>query len=237
MSQGSALEEVRVASSAKAKLLAAGVILLALILVPAPLLPPHHLSEAVEAVLGISWQAAYFVAALGLRSCFYGALGVLAAFTVKRAPARRGLWLQIVVVPVIVIGTALLIRSLKVGYMPEWINTVIPIAACLVGVALGFGFAYRAGKVTSSIVVGPARRDLGGVESLDGSASAADRGRWPRPSVRRGAIRRALADGIRTDGGRPRARKRGGAKSRRHSRAGSCGRARADGAVCRGGSQ
>jgi len=140
-------------SSARAKLLAAGTILLALILAPAPLLPPHRLAEAVMALLGVSWQAAYFLAALGLRACFYGALGVLAAFTVKRSETTRGLLLQIVTVPAVIIGTALLIRSVKVGHLPEWMNTVIPIAACLIGVALGFGLVYRAGKLTSSIAV------------------------------------------------------------------------------------
>jgi len=57
--------------NAKAKL-AIGVVLLALLIVPAPLLPPHRLAEIVQSVLGVGWKAAYFVAAVGLQIGFYG---------------------------------------------------------------------------------------------------------------------------------------------------------------------
>ena len=140
-------------ASAKAKLAAVSAVLLALLVAPAPLLPPHRLAEAMEAMLGVSWHAAYFVAGLGLIVCFYGALGVLAAFTVKRAPTSRGLLLQIVVVPLFVVGAAMLIRSIKVGYFPVWITAAIPLAACLCGVAIGLGFVYRRGVATLVVTV------------------------------------------------------------------------------------
>jgi len=63
-----------ISSNAKAKL-AAGVILLALLIVPAPLLPPHRLAEVVQSVLGVGWKAAYLVAAVGLQIGFYRGVG------------------------------------------------------------------------------------------------------------------------------------------------------------------
>ena len=63
-----------ISSNAKAKL-AAGVILLALLIVPAPLLPPHRLAEVVQSMLGVGWKAAYLVAAVGLQIGFYRGVG------------------------------------------------------------------------------------------------------------------------------------------------------------------
>ena len=159
--------------SARAKLVAAGTVLLALMLVPAPLLPPHRLAEAMEALLGVSWQVAYFATALGLRICFYVSLGVVAAFTVKRAARLRGLWLQIVVVPMFVIGAGLLIRSVKAGYMPVGIDIAIGIAGCLVGVALGLALVYRAGKITMPVLVAIIALSLWGL--LGGTSAALSR--------------------------------------------------------------
>ena len=95
------------------KLAAAGAIVLALLFVPAPLLPPHRLAEAVQSMLGVSWKAAYLATAVGLQWGFYGSLGVLAAFTVNRAPTVRGRLLQVGIVPVVLVGVALVIRSVK----------------------------------------------------------------------------------------------------------------------------
>src|SRR5687768_15154874 len=92
-------------SNAKAKM-AAGVVLLALLIVPAPLLPPHRLAEAVLSMFGVGWKAAYLLAAVGLQIGFYGSLGVLAALAVSRAPTLRGQLLQIGVVPLVVVGVA-----------------------------------------------------------------------------------------------------------------------------------
>src|SRR5262245_35198371 len=108
-------------SNAKAKL-AAGVVLLALLIVPAPLLPPHRLAEVVQSVLGVGWKAAYLLAAVGLQTGFYGSLGVLAALAVPPAPTLRGQLLQIGVGPLVVVGVALIIRSVKLGQLPVWAN-------------------------------------------------------------------------------------------------------------------
>ena len=73
----------------KRKVAAASVMVLALLMITAPLLPPHRLAEAVQWMLGVSWKVAYLVAALGLQVAFYGSIGVLAALTVNRAPTLR----------------------------------------------------------------------------------------------------------------------------------------------------
>ena len=123
-------------SNAKTKL-AAGVVLSALLIVPAPLLPPHRLAEVVQSVLGVGWKAAYLVAALGLQIGFYSSLGVLAALAVHPALTLRGQLLQIGVVPLVVGGVALIVRSVKLGQLPVWANAVIPVIACVFGVRLG----------------------------------------------------------------------------------------------------
>ncbi|HEX4793207.1 MAG TPA: hypothetical protein VH370_05415 [Humisphaera sp.] len=130
------------------KTMVAAAVLLLLLIVPAPLLPPHRVARAAQSVLGIGWAKAYFVAAIGLQTVFYGALGVLAAFAVNPAPTPRRRLLQIGILPLVVVGVALLIRSLKLGHLPLWINAAVPIAACLVGVGLGLGMLYRRAKVT-----------------------------------------------------------------------------------------
>ena len=140
-------------SNANAKLAAAGVVLLALAVVPAPLLPPHRLAEAVQSMLGVGWKAAYLAAAVGLQIGFYGSLGVLAAFSVNGASTLRGRLLQIGVVPVAVVGVAVLIRSVKAGHLPVWVNAAVPTAACLFGVGLGLGLLYRRWTMTSLVAV------------------------------------------------------------------------------------
>jgi hypothetical protein len=64
---------------------AVGVLLLTLLLLPAPLLPPHRLAEAVQSVFGVSWKMACFAAAIGLHAVLYGSLGMIAAFSVRQA--------------------------------------------------------------------------------------------------------------------------------------------------------
>jgi hypothetical protein len=137
-------------SNAKAKL-AAGVVLLALLIVPAPLLPPHRLAEVVQSVLGVGWKAAYLVAAVGLQIGFYSSLGVLVALALHPAPTLRGQLLQIGVVPLVVVGVALLVRSVKLGHLPVWANAVIPVGACMFGVRIGLGLRYWGWKLTLSL--------------------------------------------------------------------------------------
>jgi hypothetical protein len=143
-------------SNAKAKL-AAGGVLLALLIVPAPLLPPHRFAEVVQSVLGVGWKAAYLVAVVGLQVGFYGSLGVLAALAVHPAPRLRGQLLQIGVVPLVVVGVALIVRSVKLGHLPMLANAIIPIIACMFGVRLGLGLLFWGWKLTlpvTAVVIG-----------------------------------------------------------------------------------
>jgi hypothetical protein len=96
---------------------------------------------------------AYLVAAVGLQIGFYGSLGVVATLAVSRAPTRRGRLLQIMVVPLVVVGVAVVIRSVKLGHLPALGNAAIPIAACLFGVGLGLGLLYRGWKAALCVVV------------------------------------------------------------------------------------
>jgi hypothetical protein len=63
---------------------AAAAVLLALVVAPAPLLPPHGLAEAVQRAIGVQRKAAYLLTAVGLQVGFYGSLGILAS---PRLPA------------------------------------------------------------------------------------------------------------------------------------------------------
>lgn len=135
------------------KIVAATVVLLALLLVPAPLLPPHRLAEVLESMLSVSWKTAYLMAAVGLQAVFYCAIGILSAFIVKRATSKGRRLLQIIVVPLVVVLVAVIIRSVKMGHLPIWINAAIPVAACLLGAWLGLGFLYQRGKAILLVVV------------------------------------------------------------------------------------
>jgi hypothetical protein len=126
---------------------AAAVILFALALAPAPLLPPHRFAEAVQSLFGISWKTAYLVTAIGLQAVFFGSIGILSAFVVKRASTLRGRLIQIIVVPLVIVFIGLIIRSAKMGHFTAWINVAIPIAACLLGVWFGLGLLYQRGKI------------------------------------------------------------------------------------------
>ncbi len=139
------------------RVVAAGLVLLALFAVPAPLLPPLGLAEAAQSLLGASWTTAYLVAAIGLHSAFYGSLGALATFTLRRASTLRGRFLQVALMPWAVVGVAVVVRSVKVGHSPVWTNAIVPIVACLAGVGLGLGLLYRRWKATlviSVVVIG-----------------------------------------------------------------------------------
>ena len=138
-------------SSRSSRALAAALVLLALVAVPAPLLPPHALAEAVQSLLGTSWKTAYLVAAWGLQSVFYGSLGVLSTFALRRAQARRERLVQVALTPWILVGLAVLVRSLKTGHLPVWTNAIVPIAACVIGVGLGLGLRFRSWKTTLAL--------------------------------------------------------------------------------------
>lgn len=122
-----------------ARIAAATLLVLALFLIPAPLLPPHRLAEIVQSALGLQWKAAYLAAALGLQTVTYGALGLLAAFAAARAETIHRRLLHVVLIPVVTVAAAILIRSLLLGFVPIWINAVVPILACVVGTWFGLG--------------------------------------------------------------------------------------------------
>ena len=104
--------------SAGYKLAASTVVLITLLLVPSPLLPPHRFAEAVQSISGVSWKAAYLVAAVGLQAVFFCSIGVVSAFVVKRASTLCGRLIQITVMPIVIVVVALIIRSVKMGHFP-----------------------------------------------------------------------------------------------------------------------
>jgi hypothetical protein len=127
---------------------ATAVILLALVFVPAPLLPPLGLTGRVQSMLGVGWQTAYLAATIGLHIALYGPLGVVAACAVGPGKQRRQRWLQLLLVPVVVVGIAVLVRSLKLGHVPMLANAAVPMAACALGVVVGLLFRQRGWRVT-----------------------------------------------------------------------------------------
>jgi hypothetical protein len=135
------------------RLAALTVVVTMLLIVPTPLLPPHRLSESIQKMLGVGWKSAYLAASVLIQLAFYGSLGIVSAFIVKRTQTVHGRLLKIILIPIVVIGLALVIRSVKVGYFPVWVNAVIPMVACTIGVWLGLGLLYRRLKLMIFVVV------------------------------------------------------------------------------------
>ena len=127
------------------------IVLLALLLVPAPLLPPHSLVKAMQAVSGISLDLAYLTTALILQSAFYGLLGSLAGTAVTPASTLRGRMLQIGIVPFAIVGVGFFIRSIRAGHLPVWVNAVIPVVSCFIGVITGLALVQRNWKAMLTI--------------------------------------------------------------------------------------
>src|SRR5262245_6496500 len=127
---------------------AAAVALLALVSVPAPLLPPLGLTGKVQSILGVSWQTAYLAAAIGLHIALYSSLGMVAACAVSPGTKRRQCWLQLLIVPVVVVGIAVLVRSLKLGHVLMLANAAVPMAACALGVVFGLLFRQHGWRAT-----------------------------------------------------------------------------------------
>lgn len=113
---------------------------LALVLVPAPLLPPAGLVAAVQSMLGCGRPPAYLIAVIGLHVLLYGALGATAAFAVDPGASSRQRWLRFLLVPIVVVGIALVVRSLKLGHVPMLTNAIVPMVACGFGAAVAVGF-------------------------------------------------------------------------------------------------
>lgn len=104
-------------------------------------------------MLGIGWKAAYLASAIAVQIVFYGALGVLASFVMNRAETLGRSLLQLGIAPVAVISLALIIRSLKAGHLPLWVNVAVPAAACFLGMTLGLAFLYERLKMVIVVVV------------------------------------------------------------------------------------
>jgi hypothetical protein len=138
-------------SNPKAKAAAAAV-LLALVLLPAPLLPPTGVAGAIQSLLGVGAKAAYLAAAVGLHVAIYGSLGVLAAFAVGPGQTRRQRVLRLLVLPLILVAVAVIVRSLKLGHVPMIHNAILPIAACALGVVTGLLFRQHGWKVTLAAI-------------------------------------------------------------------------------------
>jgi hypothetical protein len=132
---------------------AAVAVLLALLIVPAPLLPPIGLAEMVQSAFGVNWKIAYLISTIGLLITFYGALGLVTAFAVGPGRTPRQYWLRLVLVPVIMIGLAMLVRSLKLGHVPMLANALVPIVACAFGVIAGLLFQQRGWRTTLVVIL------------------------------------------------------------------------------------
>ena len=127
---------------------AAFFVLVALLIVPAPLLPPLALAGKVQSVFGIGWKPAYLATAIVLQVALYGSLGLVAAFAVGRGKNRRGRWLRLLIVPIVLVAIAVLVRSLKLGHVPMLANAVVPMITCALGVVLGLVFRQHGWRVT-----------------------------------------------------------------------------------------
>src|SRR5262249_41684682 len=101
------------------------------------LLPPMALAGAAQSALGIGYKAAYLITALALQIALYGALGLVAAFSIDPGAGRGGRIARLLLLPPGLAVVALAIRSLKLGHVPMLSNAVIPIAACMAGAAGG----------------------------------------------------------------------------------------------------
>jgi hypothetical protein len=126
-------------------------VLLALLIVPVPLLPPDFLTKAMQSIFDMSWSLAYLASALILQSIFYGLLGALASSALTPASTFRGRLLQIAIAPFAIVGISFFIRAIRAGHLPVSANAVIPVAACLIGVIVGLALVHRQWKAILTI--------------------------------------------------------------------------------------
>src|SRR6478736_144428 len=127
---------------------AIGMALLALVLEPAPLLPPLGLTEFLHSVVGLGWKAAYFLSVVGLQIALYGSLGAITAFAAGPGEKAWERWSRLLGLPVVVVGIALLIRVAKVGHWPLLVNAIVPMLACGFGVIAVLLFRQHGWRVT-----------------------------------------------------------------------------------------
>src|SRR5690349_11256928 len=132
---------------------AAVIVITALLLAPAPLLPPSILSEKIQFYTGVRWKFAYLASVVGFQAAFFLIVGIISAFVVKRSPDWRWRLLQIVIVPVVVVLVMLVVRALKMGHFPVWMHAAIPMAACIAGVWLGLGLMYKRSMLMVLLII------------------------------------------------------------------------------------
>jgi hypothetical protein len=130
----------------------AAAILVVLVMLPIPLLPPQSLVEFAQLYLHLGPGAAYLLCAIFVQSAIYCVLGLSATFVVNRAQTGGGRLLQAVELPLVITGLALIVRSLRAGHAPVWVNAVVPVTACLCGVSLGLSVLYRHWRAIAGIV-------------------------------------------------------------------------------------
>jgi hypothetical protein len=122
---------------------AAALVLLALLLAPAPLRPPAAVAEALKAIAGSEWKSAYIVLAVTIQVFFYGGLGLLAMYAVKRARTPRDALMQLALVSSVIVALALVIRTVKLGHVPMATHAIIPAGACVFGASVGYLWRRR----------------------------------------------------------------------------------------------
>src|SRR5262245_31977547 len=128
-------------------------VLAALVILPAPLLPPLGLAGAVQSALGLGWKAAYLISAVGLHVVLYGSIGVAAALASGPGATRRQRLMRLFLVPLAVVALAVGIRSIKLGHVPMLTNAVIPMGACALGAVIGLLFRQRGWRVAIVVML------------------------------------------------------------------------------------
>jgi hypothetical protein len=111
------------------------------------------LAEKVASLLGISSKTGYLLAAICLHITVYSSIGVVAAFSIIPRAKRSERLLQLVIMPVTLIGVSLLVRSLKLGHLPMLANAVLPMAACTMGAIAGLLFRQHGWRVAMGAMI------------------------------------------------------------------------------------
>jgi len=101
----------------------------------------------------VQWKAAYLLAAVGVQVGFYGSLGILASFAVRRPHTPRKRLIRIVAVPAVVIAATIVIRLFRLGHLPVLANVIVPLGACTTGVVVGLIGRFRGWGVTAGVTV------------------------------------------------------------------------------------
>jgi hypothetical protein len=130
-------------------------VLLALVLLPAPLLPPLSATRALESATGAGFSAAWLVATILLHLAIYGTLGVVTAVAIGAGATRLGRLLRLLLAPLALVAVVVVVRSVKLGHLPLLENAIVPIGASALGVWIGLllrQHGWRATIVTTALL-------------------------------------------------------------------------------------